>query len=82
MVWDRSGSVVDLQVASASDIECVLHLFFILFSVVLTGLIERKALEQTLIDEEDEEEDDDARYLNLEGEDDGEYICFFFFSFG
>lgn len=40
-------------------------------------MIERKGLEQTLIDEEDEDEDDDGRYLNLEGEDDGEYILFF-----
>lgn len=40
--------------------------------MVLTGVIERKALEQSLIDEDDEEEDDDARYLNLEGEDDGD----------
>lgn len=56
-----------------SSASCM-SLFFI---VMLTDLIERKALEQSLIDEDDEEEDDDARYLNLEGEDDGEYIFFF-----
>lgn len=43
---------------------------------MLTGVIERKALEQSLIDEEDEEIDDDARYLNLEGEDDGDDMSF------
>jgi hypothetical protein len=46
---------------------------------MLTGVIERKALEQTLIDEEDEDDDDDGRYLNLEGEDDGGFFCFSFF---
>ena len=49
--------------------------------VTLTGVVERKALEQSLIDEEDDDDDDDARYLNLEGEDDGDYTLFFFFGY-
>lgn len=38
--------------------------------------VERKALEQILVDDEDEDEDEDSRYLNLEGDDDGETPCF------
>lgn len=72
-------------ISSAFDISLSLSLYFyfllfIYFTVMLTDLIDRKALEQKLIDEEDEEEDDDARYLNLEGDDDGESICFLFSS--
>jgi len=47
--------------------------------MMLTFMIERKALEQSLIDEDDEEDDDDGKYLNLEGEDDGDYNPFPFF---
>lgn len=43
---------------------------------MLTGCIERKALEQSLVDEEEEEEEEELRYLNLEGEDDGETTGF------
>lgn len=73
MVWDRGGCVGDLQVASASDIECVFLAFFGGDRDVDRST-ERKALEQSLIDEEDEEEEEDTKYLNLEGEDDGEFF--------
>ncbi|KAF8125741.1 armadillo-type protein [Boletus edulis] len=42
----------------------------VIFKSLPQAITKRKALEQTMIDEEDEDDDDDARYLNLEGEDD------------
>jgi len=42
----------------------------VIFKSFPQAISKRKALEQTLIDEEDEDDDDDGRYLNLEGEDD------------
>lgn len=41
-------------------------------------MVERNALEQSLMADDDEYSDDHARYLNLEGDDDGEWliICF------
>lgn len=34
---------------------------------------ERKDLEEKLVEEEEDDDEDDARYLNLEGGEDGEY---------
>jgi len=35
---------------------------------------ERKALEDELVEGDDDEDEDDARYLNLEGEEDGNRV--------
>lgn len=36
---------------------------------------ERKALEDEIVDGDEDEGEDDARYLNLEGEEDGNRVC-------
>ncbi|KAG9315992.1 armadillo-type protein [Chiua virens] len=52
----------------------------VIFKSLPQAISKRKALEQSLIDDEDEEDDDESRYLNLEGEDDGK-TCILFLLF-
>jgi len=45
-----------------------------LVSADAVSFAERKALEDELVEGDDDDDEDDARYLNLEGEDDGNLV--------